>query len=104
MREAAAIVGEDELLSRQRLQRRAQLRVRTKAQCLDIVDLCVIGIGVDAVMLHQSSQRDAVLAQVLLLERKGFVAGKAQMALNKAADPLLYVLRSRRIDAIKRVV
>ncbi len=102
--ELSAIVCENEPASRQALKGRTQFGVRFERQRFDVVDLRMISVGVHAMMLHHACQRDTVVTQIFLLDREGFVARQAQVALHEAADAVFDVLRGRRIQPIERVV
>src|SRR5690242_10431707 len=64
----------------------------------------MIGVRVDAMMLHHAGQGDTVFAEIFLLDRIGFVAWQAKMTLNEATDALFDLAHRRRLHAIERVI
>src|SRR5215468_6171470 len=101
---SARAVGQDQLTSRQMLNRRSQGCVRRKRRMVDLMHEIEEVVGLHAVHGHQAAHRGAVALVVILLQTERLLMRDLEVARNVVADALVHLLPEVDVMRIKRVV
>ncbi len=97
-------VGEDQLATRQPVQRGTQRGIRRHRAVIDIVDMAQKGVRIDRMVQHQAAQGCAVVAEIAFLDRPGLVIGNAQQIRDIAAHAQVDLVEQVAFRRVERVV